>query len=332
METVTDLQKELIDCIEAELQRLDIPQQPVSVYEPYKYALSVGGKRIRPLLTLLSCGLCGGDLQDALPAALSVEILHNFTLVHDDIMDSAETRRGMQSVYKKWNKNTALLSGDLMFADAYQKLNYYGRNDSFSKQEFTDIHEVFLKTTVIVCEGQALDMEFVDRQEVSREEYLQMIGGKTAALLSGAMEMGAITAHEMSHKRKELADLGYELGIAFQIQDDLLDAVADPEKFGKRPGGDIFEGKKTYLTIIALERANEQQSALIQEVLDQPQPNEHQIQQVLELFVELKVIDDVAEVVQNHYQRAADLLSHFTQSTYKQELQNLLSFLRNRDY
>ncbi|MEX2477430.1 MAG: polyprenyl synthetase family protein [Gracilimonas sp.] len=327
-----DLQKKLLTNIETGLQELELPVEPLTLYEPYRYALSVGGKRIRPMLTLLANGLCGGEPEEALPAALAVEILHNFTLVHDDIMDSAETRRGEPSVFNKWDENTAILSGDVMFADAYRRLNYYGHSDNFTKEEYVAIHDTFSKAIITVCEGQALDMEFVDRKDVKHVEYVQMIAGKTAALLSGALEMGAISAHTTSEQRKELSELGYEMGIAFQIQDDLLDATADPKKFGKRPGGDIFEGKKTYLTILALERANSNQSAFIQNTLDDTSPNPEDVDRVLLLMKELEVLNDVADEIQEHYKKAFDLLNKFTTSEYQQELENLLIFLQNRDH
>lgn len=267
-----------------------------------------------------------------MPAALALEILHNFTLVHDDIMDRAETRRGRQSVYKKWNSSIAILTGDLMLADAFQQLAYYAQNNAFSKAELADLQAVFLRTTIIVCEGQALDIEFVEKETVSGDDYLKMIGGKTAALLSGALEMGAITAHETIPNRKKLAELGHKIGIAFQIQDDLLDAVGDPEKFGKRPGGDIFEGKKTYLTILALNRANSAQAKFIQQVLQTKNPDEQAINKVLEIIHESGIPDEIAAEVQNHYNEAFKLLDDFKPSPYKQELEKLIHFLRNRDY
>lgn len=326
------LQQDLLNEIETGLKEIDLPDKPVTLYQPYRYALDMGGKRIRPLLTLLSCGLCEGSIKDAMPAALAVEILHNFTLVHDDIMDSAETRRGQSSVFKKWNENVAILSGDLMFADAYKKLSYYGHSEAFTKEEFAAIHDVFLNTTITVCEGQAWDMEFVDKKNITHDEYLEMIGGKTAALLSGALEMGAIAAHASPKKRKELSELGYELGIAFQVQDDLMDAIADPKKFGKRPGGDIFEGKKTYLTILALERAKGAEASLIHETLKNNTPNVSQVNSVLQLLNDLKVIEDVTNEVKRHYDKALKLLNSFSPSPYKQELEKLLIFLKNRDH
>lgn len=328
----TDLQKQLYIQIETALKELDLPSKPETLYEPYRYALEGGGKRIRPVLTMLSSGICGGDPKKALPAALAIEILHNFTLVHDDIMDSADTRRGKPSVYKKWDENIAILSGDVMFAGAIQQLSFYGQDQSFSKVELAAMYDVFLKAIVTVCEGQALDMEFVDRQDVQLSEYIEMISGKTAALLSGSLEMGAIAAHASEIQRKEMHDLGMEMGIAFQIQDDLLDATADPEKFGKRPGGDIFEGKKTYLTILALERANEEQKTHIQNTLLEESATEESVERVLEIMKELNVTKDVLSELNKRYQRAIELLAHFPDSEYKQELENLLIFLQHRDH
>ena len=330
--STTNLQKQFYTLIEEKLSSLDLPRRPKTLYQPYQYAIDAGGKRIRPILTLLANGMCDGIIKEALPAALAIEILHNFTLVHDDIMDSADTRRGKPSVFKKWDENVAILSGDVMFAGAMQKLSFYGHNDSFSKVEFAALIDVFLKSTTIVCEGQALDMEFVQRQDVTLPEYIEMISGKTAALLSGSLEMGAITAHSTPLQREELSILGLEMGLAFQIQDDLLDAIADPEKFGKRPGGDIFEGKKTYLTILALERANENQKLLMQKTLLENNPSEKSVDEVLSIMKDLNVLSDVASEIEKRYNKAYELLAHFPESEYKTELENLLTFLQKRDH
>ncbi len=326
------LNEDLLSLIEAKLNHLPLSKTPKTLYQPFEYALKAGGKRIRPILTLLGCGMCSGDTENAIPASLAVEILHNFTLVHDDIMDSAETRRGIPSVFKKWDENIAILSGDVMFANAMQQLGYYGKEESYSKGEFSAMYEVFLKATVTVCEGQALDMEFVNRANVSHEEYLEMIGGKTAALLSGSLEMGGIAAHASAQEREDLEELGQCMGLAFQIQDDLLDAIADPEKFGKKPGGDIFEGKKTYLTILALERADDKQSQIINETLEADSPEEESVNEVLRILEALDVLEDARREIDNRYKRAYELLSNFSDSKYKTELKNLLIFLQNRDH
>lgn len=283
-------------------------------------------------MSILANGICGGEPEDAVPAALALEILHNFTLVHDDIMDRAETRRGMESVFHKWDTNRAILSGDVMFAYSMRQLHHYGESDTFSKEEYHALNQVFQNAVIIVCEGQSMDMDFVDRQKVNHHEYLKMIGGKTAALLGASLEMGAITAHAHKTSREKMHALGTELGLAFQIQDDLLDATADPETFGKKRGGDIYEGKKTYLTILALERAEENDRAFIQNVLDNPQPKEEDVEKTLSLFEELKILDDISDEVNEHYNRAESILNEFPDSSYRSELSNLILFLKNRDH
>ncbi len=328
----TQLHLKLQSYLNEGLKELEIPGIPQTLYDPYRYALDVGGKRIRPLLTLLASGICGGEIKNALPAALAIEILHNFTLVHDDIMDRADTRRGKPSVFKKWDENTAILSGDVMFADAYRQLHFYGTNDEFSKSEYAAIMNSFTEASITVCEGQALDMEFVNRTDVTHQEYIEMIKGKTSALLAASLTMGAVSAHANSDQVENLHLLGIEMGIAFQIQDDLLDAIADPEKFGKRPGGDIYEGKKTYLTILALERADEDQKLFISNTLADENPTGTDVDEVLQLMKQLDVISDIKDEVNQHYSVALNQLDKFKDSEYKHELQNLLIFLKNRDH
>ena len=328
----TDLQKKLYSYIEKAIVELEIPTIPESLYAPYSYTMNIGGKRIRPYLVLLSSGICDGRISDALPSALAVEVLHNFTLIHDDIMDSADTRRGKPSVFKKWDQNTAILSGDVMFADAFKQLEYYGRDETFSKEEYFQIHKTFTEATITVCEGQALDMDFVSRTDVDHFEYTEMIKGKTSALLACSLKMGAIAAHATNEQVNSLFNLGIEMGIAFQIQDDLLDVTADPEKFGKRVCGDIYEGKKTYLTILALERADKEQKEFIESVLSEENSKEKEVDVVLQLMKELEVIADTALKVEQHYNKAIDSLNNFEDSEYKQELKNLLIFLKNRDH
>tara|TARA_R110002124_G_scaffold48026_1_gene142159 strand:- start:32979 stop:33974 length:996 start_codon:yes stop_codon:yes gene_type:complete len=330
--TKTSLHKQLYSLIEKGLAELAVPDTPKSLYEPYNYSMEMGGKRIRPFLALLGCGICGGKVSDALSSALAVEILHNFTLVHDDIMDSADTRRGKPSVFKKWDQNIAILSGDVMFADAFKQLEFYGVNDEFTKKEYALIHQAFTKATITVCEGQALDMDFVERNDVDHNEYIEMIKGKTSALLACSLKMGAISAHASDSQINALFNLGMEMGIAFQIQDDLLDATADPKKFGKRVCGDIYEGKKTYLTILALERTDEQQKQIIEVVLADENSTDGDVENVLQLMKELNVISDITNEVNEHYESAIDSLNSFNDSEYKHELQNLLIFLKNRDH
>lgn len=327
-----DLRTQLLSTIESAIQNLTLKSEPQTLYHPYGYAMSVGGKRIRPLMSLLACGMTNGDVKNAIPAALAVEVLHNFTLVHDDIMDSADTRRGKPSVFKKWDENIAILSGDLMFADAYRFLNYYGESDLYSKSAYLEMNSTFNDAIITVCEGQAFDMEFVNRNDVSLNEYIKMISGKTAALIAGSLKMGGIAAGASSTNLDLLFKLGMEMGIAFQIQDDLLDAIADPKKFGKRPGGDILEGKKTYLTILALERADQTQKETLTRILEDGDSTQKDVDLVLEIMNDLSVINDVNHEIQNHYRTCYSYIHQFDDNPYRQELENLLIFLQNRDH
>ena len=189
-----DTQKELTSLIHQKLMEIEFPERPYSLYDPVRYTLSLGGKRIRPYFTLISCGLCGGEPEEALPAGMAIELLHNFTLLHDDIMDAAETRRGKQSVFKKWDSSTAILSGDAMYAWAFEQLQYYGNSDAYSKKQYALIMEIFLESARAVCEGQAYDLEFEENQQVSMQDYLRMIKGKTAALISASFKLGGAVA------------------------------------------------------------------------------------------------------------------------------------------
>jgi len=329
---ITDQQQHLSDIIDEQLAELNLPEKPALLYDPVRYTLLLTGKRIRPYLTLVGCGLCGGEVEEALPAAVSIELLHNFTLLHDDIMDCADTRRGEPSVFKKWNQNTAILSGDAMYAKAFKQLQHYGHDDKYTKLQYAKILDLFLESAETVCEGQAFDLEFEDRPDVTIEEYIRMIKGKTAALISGSLAMGGAVAAADSRQVEELKFVGQEIGIAFQIQDDLLDAIADPEKFGKKRGGDILEGKKTYLTLLALQRCDDQQKKVLLDILGCQDARQEQIREVIDLYEDLGVIKDTEEAIQYHYQAAMDHLDKFESSSYKEEIIAFLNRLISREY
>lgn len=228
-----------------------IEKDPVNLYQPIQYILSLGGKRMRPVLTLMTAEIFDTDCRKALPAAIAVEMFHNFSLVHDDIMDDAPLRRGNQTVHEKWNLNTAILSGDAMLILAYQ---YF---EEYEPEIFRALAKLFSKTALEVCEGQQWDVDFEQRDNVTIPEYLKMIEYKTAVLVAAAMKMGGIVAQTSVENCDLIYDFGLNLGIAFQLQDDYLDAFGDPETFGKQVGGDIMENKKTYLYLKALAQANE---------------------------------------------------------------------------
>ena len=225
--------------------------EPKNLYEPIDYILKLGGKRIRPVLTLMAADIFSSDFKKALPAALAVEVFHNFTLIHDDIMDAAPLRRGKATVHEKWDTNTGILSGDAMLILAYQ---YF---ENYEPIVFQKLAKLFSKTALEVCDGQQLDVDFETRNDVTISEYINMIRLKTSVLVAAALKMGAIVAEANNENANLIYDFGLNLGLAFQLQDDYLDTFGDPETFGKQVGGDIIENKKTYLYLKALEVATE---------------------------------------------------------------------------
>ena len=274
--------KELIfykSALEDALEAHQWPSNPDQLYRPIAYILGIGGKRLRPVLTLMTCACFGGDHKKAMPAALAVELFHNFSLIHDDIMDQAPLRRGQVTVHHKWDLNTGILSGDALLILAYQHF------ESYAPQVFMELAQLFSKTALEVCEGQQYDMDFESRDEVAVTQYLKMIEYKTAVLVGAAMKMGAIVAGAPSDAQQRIYDFGLSLGMAFQLQDDYLDAFGDPETFGKQVGGDIISGKKTYLYLSALAAASvEQRSALLKLYQNQNLEDATKVSQALDLF------------------------------------------------
>ncbi|MDZ7757677.1 polyprenyl synthetase family protein [Rhodohalobacter sp.] len=311
---------------EKQLQNLDFPSKPETLYRPQRYILKNGGKRIRPILSLISCGICGSDPQKAMPAALAVELLHNFTLIHDDIMDQADSRRGEPSVHKKWDEATAILSGDSMYT--YSLLQLQNISESVDHKKISDL---FLKAVNRVCEGQAMDMEFESRSDVSIEEYHQMIDGKTGALIGAAMQMGGMCGNADPDQLEKLSLIGHSLGLAFQIQDDWLDVFGDPEKFGKKKAGDIHEGKKTLLMLSALERCSDAERNVILGYIENKPLSESEVDKVIQIFKSNGIEEDTREIYLQHYSRAENALQEFGDSNYKQDLQHLIKFLKNRE-
>lgn len=259
------------------LQNFD--KEPKNLYQPIDYIVQLGGKRMRPILTLMTADIFDVDYKMALPAAMAVEVFHNFSLVHDDIMDDAPLRRGQVTVHEKWNINTGILSGDAMLILAYQ---YF---ENYQPKTFRKLAKLFSKTALEVCEGQQYDVDFETRNDVTIPEYLKMIEYKTAVLVAAAMKMGAIIAQTSKENSKLIYDFGLNLGLAFQLQDDYLDAFGDPETFGKQVGGDIIENKKTFLYLKALEFSiPEEKEKLIQLFSTRLEDNEDKIQTVKEIF------------------------------------------------
>ncbi|MFD1186172.1 polyprenyl synthetase family protein [Pontibacter rugosus] len=239
------------------LSTLRYGENPTELYEPIRYIMALGGKRIRPLLVLLAAEMYDEEVETALLPAAAVEVFHNFTLMHDDIMDKAPLRRGQQTVHEKWDANTAILSGDVMLVRAYELLL------GVEPDKLRKVLQLFSQTAAEVCEGQQLDMNFERREQVSREEYIQMITLKTAVLLGFSLELGGILQGAPEADAEHLKSFGDNVGIAFQLRDDLLDVYGDQNKFGKQVGGDILSDKKTFLMLTALEQASEEQLNII---------------------------------------------------------------------
>jgi geranylgeranyl diphosphate synthase type II len=261
------------------LEKQTITKEPENLYEPIGYILGLGGKRIRPVLTLMTTEVFNGDYKKALPAAMAVEVFHNFSLVHDDIMDDAPLRRGNKTVHEKWDINTGILSGDAMLILAYQYFEQY------EPSVFMRLAKLFSKTALEVCEGQQWDVDFETRDDVTIPEYLKMIQYKTAVLVAAAMKMGAIVAEASDQNADLIYEFGLNLGLAFQLQDDYLDAFGDPKTFGKQVGGDIIENKKTYLYLKAIAFAEKEESTQLQDLFsNQPEDNTAKIEAVKEIF------------------------------------------------
>ena len=301
------------------------PDAPASLYDPCEYFLGLGGKRIRPVMCLMGNELFDEISADAYEAATAIELFHNFTLIHDDIMDKAPLRRGMQTVHTKYNESTALLSGDVMVIQAYEYIN------KIRTKYIYKILRLFNKTARQVCEGQQLDMDFEKKDAVDLEEYINMISLKTSVLMGASLQMGAILGGAGEGNAKHLYEFGLNLGIAFQVQDDYLDAFGDPEKFGKQVGGDIVANKKTFLMIHALEVANKEQKEELQNLMTANPPDK--VNKVLSIYKSCSV-DEWAKSLKEKY--LAEAFQHLEDtavlSVRKKSLQQLASFLVQREH
>lgn len=288
--------------VEQEIASIELPQSPSNLYDPLRYFMSLGGKRMRPILTLMGAELFGTNRAEAIHAAVAVEVFHNFTLIHDDIMDEAPLRRNKETVHVKWNQNIAILSGDVLFVKAYQLLAMQ------QGAHLPALLEIFNKTAIEVCEGQQMDMDFESRNDVSIPEYVEMIRLKTSVLLGCALEMGAIIANAAKEDRHLLYEFGQHIGIAFQIQDDILDLYADPDKFGKQVGGDVISNKKTLLNLKALELANTEQKSQL-ERLSTEQDAVLKVAHTKKIYSEIGAKESCEAEMQEHYTFAMNALS-----------------------
>ncbi|MHA8072414.1 polyprenyl synthetase family protein [Aquirufa ecclesiirivi] len=294
--------KEFLLVLDDEIARMEQGKQPVELYEPIQYLMALGGKRIRPVMCLMAYSLFRDDWKKQVKPALSIEVFHNFTLMHDDIMDKAPLRRGKQTVHEKWNDNIAILSGDVMLVDAYQFLNQI---DGVSLTQFQYILERFSRTAAEVCEGQQWDMNFEEREDVQIVEYIEMIRLKTSVLLGFSMELGGLLAQVDQGIAQQLYHIGEFVGLGFQLKDDLLDVYGDPEKFGKQVGGDILANKKTYLLIRALELSQGEIRERLTYWINQKQFDAvEKVKAVTEIYTQLGLKEEVGLQIQSYFDQA----------------------------
>ena len=313
--------------LEEGLKKVSLGFKPDTLYDPVKYILDIGGKRVRPVLALMACSSFDSNPNLALKAALSVELFHNFTLIHDDIMDSANTRRGKETVHKKWGINSGVLSGDVMLIMAYQLL------ESYDPKTYLELNKLLNKTAKQVCEGQQMDMDFELKSNVKFEEYIKMIEFKTAVLLGCSLKMGAVIADASKEDQEFVYQYGINLGLAFQFQDDYLDTFGQQNKVGKKIGGDILENKKTVLFHMAIANSNESQKKQILELYSvKENSSEDKIDKITSLFIETKADESSLELVDQYTKKAIKLINCLSfDQTKKNDFINFSNSLMKRD-
>lgn len=319
---------EILQLINTELENINWSKEPKGLYEPIGYILALGGKRVRPVVTLMSCNLYTDDVMKAMEAAVGLEIFHNFTLLHDDIMDKADVRRGQPTVHKKWNDNTAILSGDVMQIEAYKWMSNVPETD------LKRVLDIFSKLAAEICEGQQYDMEFESRNRVSPDDYLEMIRLKTAVLMAGGCQIGALLGGAGEDDAKNLYEFGNNIGLAFQLKDDLLDVYGNEASFGKKIGGDILCNKKTYLLINALEKAKGTDKEELEFWLNNNNPEQEteKIQAVTALYNKLNVKKICEDKMQFFLDKAIAHLNRVqVEQQKKVELKKLAEKLMSRD-
>ena len=301
------------------LESIDWQREPLGLYEPIGYALSAGGKRVRPQLAILGAQICNNGtnedelMQKVLPAALALEIFHNFTLLHDDVMDKAQVRRGRPCVHIKWNENTAILSGDQMLIEAYKMLS------SLPADKLPETLRLFNEMATGICEGQQLDVDFEQRDDVQLEDYMEMIRLKTAVLLATALRIGGYIAGADTQQQEALYSAGIHLGLAFQIEDDLLDCYGDEKTFGKAIGGDIREGKKTFMLLTAQQKFGHKIDT-----------RNHKLSEIISLYDELQVKQEAIKAIEEQTQQALTAIHSLPDNTARQKLETLANKLMKR--
>lgn len=315
--------KELQSIIDRELKAINYLKDPSQLYEPIDYIMKLEAKRMRPILVLMAHQLFCEDIDLAISPALAIEVFHNFTLLHDDIMDKAPIRRGKKTVHEKWNTNTAILSGDTMLVQSYQLIC------NVNKDILKEVLDVFNRTAIQVCEGQQLDMDFETKKDVSISDYLKMVEYKTAVLLAAALQIGGITARASDKQQQYLYNFGKNMGIAFQLKDDLLDVFGDSKDFGKQIGGDILKNKKTYLFLKALELATPIQNADLKRHFSTVEFSEAKVKAVKSIFSDLNLDSLTSDLMKQYHSKAMDNLNSI-QSENKKPLFEFAEILLSR--
>ena len=309
------------------LNKFKAGQEPENLYSPMTYILNLGGKRIRPIIAILGCEMFGKASYKALPQAMAVELFHNFSLMHDDIMDKAPLRRGKATVHEKWNDTVAILSGDAMLVRAYDELI------KAEAHKLPILMSTFNQMALDVCEGQMMDMDFENREQVAKDEYITMIGKKTSALLGCAVKLGAIMGDAEGIDLELAYEFGYNLGVSFQIKDDYLDAFGNPETFGKQVGGDILANKKTLLYILALDLGNEAEKDELKKWFSSSQGSPEKIEAVKNIFTSTGAVEAIQNESENFYRKALHLLDQIqVADEYKQPLKRMAALVMDREY
>ncbi len=297
----------LSNIFEKEIQNLELPQTPANLYKPIEYILESGGKRIRPVMVLITASMYGASLEKAIKAALAIEVFHNFTLLHDDIMDNASVRRGKPTVHKKWSDNIAILSGDAMVIHSYKLLSQSANN------RFSEVLEAFNTLAALVCEGQQMDMDFEDIDFVSTDDYINMITLKTSALIAGALKIGALISGAALEECDKLYEIGINLGIAFQLQDDLLDTYGDESIFGKKIGGDIIANKKTFLLLNAINESSDEKRDELKSTISSTTLSEIEIiERVKDIYDSLSIKEKTENRIEFYYNKAIEIIDTLT--------------------
>ena len=317
----------LLDFINKKIEETSFKESPIGLFEPMEYILSMGGKRLRPVLILMGCNLFNENISKAVNQEIGIELFHNFTLIHDDVMDNADIRRNKSTVHKKWNENVAILSGDATSIKAYE---YIVKCD---KEVLPEVISIFNTTALEVCQGQQYDMEFEDRTDVSIDEYIEMIRLKTAVLLGGSLKIGAIVGGANEKEAQKLYDFAINLGLAFQLQDDLLDSFGNVETFGKKIGGDILCNKKTFLLINALNLAKGNDKKELLTLINSNNQNQEKIDKVLSIYTKLDIKNITISKINDYLNKSIENLNDVNvDNSKKEELLKLVVKLKDRKY